>query len=150
MKTLGEIIKNRRLELGLSQIELSKIAEIDCKTISFIERNIRKKPIPDTLYSLAAALDLDICALFYASGYTEDELRDMFANEEEYGIEYVLTIKGYITQSGNDENEAKKNALNYIAENLISASEYDDDLGYILRDSDVNIKVDLEDWYYEL
>ena len=27
MKTLGEIIKNRRLELGLSQIELSKIAE---------------------------------------------------------------------------------------------------------------------------
>ena len=150
MKTLGEIIKTRRLELGLSQIELSKIAEIDCKTISFIERNIRKKPIPDTLYSLAAALDLDICALFYASGYTEDELRDMFANEEEYGIEYVLTIKGYITQSGNDENEAKKNALNYIAENLISASEYDDDLGYILRDSDVNIKVDLEDWYYEL
>lgn len=150
MKTLGEIIKNKRLELGLSQIELSKIAEIDCKTISFIERNIRKKPIPDTLYSLAAALDLDICALFYASGYTEDELRDMFANEEEYGIEYVLTIKGYITQSGNDENEAKKNALNYIAENLISASEYDDDLGYILRDSDVNIKVDLEDWYYEL
>ena len=150
MKTLGEIIKSRRLELGLSQIELSKIAEIDCKTISFIERNIRKKPIPDTLYSLAAALDLDICALFYASGYTEDELRDMFANEEEYGIEYVLTIKGYITQSGNDENEAKKNALNYIAENLISASEYDDDLGYILRDSDVNIKVDLEDWYYEL
>ena len=145
MKTLGEIIKSRRLELGLSQIELSKIAEIDCKTISFIERNIRKKPIPDTLYSLAAALDLDICALFYASGYTEDELRDMFANEEEYGIEYVLTIKGYITQSGNDENEAKKNALNYIAENLISASEYDDDLGYILRDSDVNIKVDLED-----
>ena len=145
MKTLGEIIKNRRLELGLSQIELSKIAEIDCKTISFIERNIRKKPIPDTLYSLAAALDLDICALFYASGYTEDELRDMFANEEEYGIEYVLTIKGYITQSGNDENEAKKNALNYIAENLISASEYDDDLGYILRDSDVNIKVDVED-----
>ena len=145
MKALGEIIKNRRLELGLSQIELSKIAEIDCKTISFIERNIRKKPIPDTLYSLAAALDLDICALFYASGYTEDELRDMFANEEEYGIEYVLTIKGYITQSGNDENEAKKNALNYIAENLISASEYDDDLGYILRDSDVNIKVDLED-----
>ena len=145
MKTLGEIIKNRRLELGLSQIELSKIAEIDCKTISFIERNIRKKPIPDTLYSLAAALDLDICALFYVSGYTEDELRDMFANEEEYGIEYVLTIKGYITQSGNDENEAKKNALNYIAENLISASEYDDDLGYILRDSDVNIKVDLED-----
>ena len=145
MKTLGEIIKSRRLELGLSQIELSKIAEIDCKTISFIERNIRKKPIPDTLYSLAAALDLDICALFYASGYTEDELRDMFANEEEYGIEYVLTIKGYITQSGNDENEAKKNALNYIAENLIRASEYDDDLGYILRDSDVNIKVDLED-----
>ena len=39
----------------------------------------------------------------------------------------------------------KKNALNYIAENLISASEYDDDLGYILRDSDVNIKVDIED-----
>ena len=45
MKTLGEIIKNRRLELGISQIELSKIAEIDCKTISFIERNIRKNYI---------------------------------------------------------------------------------------------------------
>ena len=70
----------------------------------------------------------------------------MFATEEEeYGIEYTLTIKGYITQPANDENEAKKNALNFIAENLISASEYDDDLGYILRDSDVNIKVDLED-----
>lgn len=145
MKTLGEIIKNRRLELGLSQIELSKIAEIDCKTISFIERNIRKKPIPDTLYSLAVALDLDICALFYASGYTEDELRDMFANDEEYDIGYVLTIKGYIIQSGNDENEAKRNALNYIAENLITASENDDELGYILRDSDVNIKVNIED-----
>ena len=150
MKTLGKIIKNRRLELGLSQIELSKIAEIDCKTISFIERNIRKKPIPDTLYSLAAALDLDICALFYASGYTKEDLNEMFSKEGEYEIEYVLTIKGYVIQSGKDENEAKKNALNYIAENLISASEYDDDLGYILRDSDVNIKVDLEDWYYEL
>ena len=146
MKKIGEIIKNRRLELGLSQIELSKIAGIDCKTISFIERNIRKKPIPDTLYSLAAALELDICALFYASGYTEDELRDLFGtDEEEYGIEYILTIKGYVIQPASSENEAKRNALNFIAENLISASEYDDDLGYILRDSNVNIKVDLED-----
>ena len=70
---LGNIIKEQRMYWGLSQTELSKRTGIDIKTISLIERGVRRKPIPETLKKLSEALDIYDIDLLELAGYTEEE-----------------------------------------------------------------------------
>lgn len=53
---LGYELKIDRLRRGLSQIELSKLTGVDAKTISLIEKGIRKKPKPETIYKLSKVI----------------------------------------------------------------------------------------------
>lgn len=53
--TLGERVKTRRLQLGLSQVELAKRAKCTQGTIGNLEKEIRKQP--RDLLRLAAALE---------------------------------------------------------------------------------------------
>ena len=57
--TIGKKIKNRRLELGLTQSELSEISTISIPTISNIEGD-KRLPSIDTLIQLAPALSCSI------------------------------------------------------------------------------------------
>lgn len=149
MKTLGEIIKNRRLELGLSQIELSKIAEIDCKTISFIERNIRKKPIPETLLGLANALNLEPVDLFFASGYKAENLEESFKRildeEIDFPFDFTITIKGSAFISASSKDEAMDNAAEDISKEIVEAANNNELLNTILHDSKMNILIDIKE-----
>ena len=51
-KELGQIFKEERMKRGLSITELAKFSRVDPKTISMIERGIRKKPNSNTLFNL--------------------------------------------------------------------------------------------------
>lgn len=95
---LGYEIKYERLRKGLSQIELSKLTGIDTKTISLIEKGIRRKPKPETIYKLSNVLDLDEFRIMDYSGYTREEQIDYIKymkGQIRLDFEYTITFKGH-------------------------------------------------------
>ena len=73
--TLGELIKNAREQLGISQRELSRQTGIDNNTIAKIERNIRKKPNVLILKKIAFILGIEVKPLLKAAGYSAEDIK---------------------------------------------------------------------------
>lgn len=63
MRYDGNKIKNRRLEIDLTQAEVSARAKISIPTISRIENNHKSYVKPCTMEALAIALRADVAAL---------------------------------------------------------------------------------------
>jgi transcriptional regulator with XRE-family HTH domain len=59
LKQFGERIRARRLERGLTQLELAEGAGVDRKTISRIE-NSRFSPSLINIYAIADALNIEV------------------------------------------------------------------------------------------
>ncbi len=64
VKTLGDMIKKRRIELGLTQSEIAEAIDVDPRTILNIE-NYKGNPKWEILYPLIRALKIDPAPLFY-------------------------------------------------------------------------------------
>lgn len=95
---LGYELKIDRLRRGLSQIELSKLTGVDAKTISLIEKGIRKKPKPETIFKLSKVLDFDEFNIMDYSGYTREEQIDYMKymkGQKRIDFEYTITFKGH-------------------------------------------------------
>lgn len=95
---LGYELKIDRLRRGLSQIELSKLTGVDAKTISLIEKGIRKKTKPETIYKLSKVLDFDEFNIMEYSGYSREEQIDYIKyikGQKRIDFEYTITFKGY-------------------------------------------------------
>ena len=54
----GSILRERRLELNLSQTDISELSKLDRTFISLVERGVRQ-PTLRSLFQLASALGLD-------------------------------------------------------------------------------------------
>jgi transcriptional regulator with XRE-family HTH domain len=72
-KQLGEFIRQKRLEIPLSQEKLAERAKMPHSTISRIESGEFEQPRPDKLQRLAAALDIAVEDLYALAGYTTAE-----------------------------------------------------------------------------
>lgn len=106
---LGNTIKEKRMYWGLSQTELSKRTGIDIKTISLIERGIRRKPIPETLKKLSEALDIYDIDLLELAGYNEDEKIDYLKYTKglkKFEFEYTVIYKGHGMVYAYDKEDA--------------------------------------------
>ncbi len=57
--TLGGLIKDRRLDIGLTQDEVAQRVDVSNSTISAWERGVRKPDSPKALARLAAALEIE-------------------------------------------------------------------------------------------
>ena len=64
---MGERIKQRRIELGISQDELSKKSGISRVQISNLERGECRNAHGNTMMALATALETTVDWLFYGS-----------------------------------------------------------------------------------
>ena len=121
---LGEKIKYERMFKGLSQIELSKRTGIDIKTISLIERGIRRKPKPETIYKLDKVLDLDEIQIMDLAGYTKEEQIDYLKymkRQKRMDFDYTITLKGHGMVYAYDKEDAEiylKYAFEDITGNL--------------------------------
>ncbi len=88
-KTFGQIIRERRQELSISQKELaSKIKKEDGMQISpqyenDIEFDRRDPPSEDMIRQYAKALDLHAEALILAAGRVPEEIRNIAARSPE-------------------------------------------------------------------
>lgn len=72
---LNDLVRTRRIELGLSQMELAIKSGLYQRTISEVERGLSRHPNLRTLQALAEALDLDLSRLVLAAGMA-DGLKD--------------------------------------------------------------------------
>lgn len=72
---VGALVRRRRQELGLSQLDLVQLTGIDQRTISRIENNRREGylPEPHLVTALAEALHLPVAAFVEAAGYPVTE-----------------------------------------------------------------------------
>jgi len=68
---LGEVVRRRRLELGLTQHELAARSGLSRPAIAAIETGRIALPGRDELASLAGALRVTVLDLLAASGYGE-------------------------------------------------------------------------------
>ena len=64
VKILGDVIKNRRIELGLTQSEIAEEIDVDPRTILNIE-NYKGNPKLEVLYPLIRSLKIDAREIFY-------------------------------------------------------------------------------------
>jgi len=60
---IGETIKKYRLQKGMSQDKLSKLADVAFHTVVKIESGNTPNPTIDTVKKIAAALDISVDAL---------------------------------------------------------------------------------------
>lgn len=101
--TIGEYIKEKRIEKGLSQRELASVAGVSNAEISRIEAGLRKNPSPDVLKNISFALNL-LCEKLYAvAGYMEDNptipeplLSSNTIDVSELTKEEIADVKKYI------------------------------------------------------
>jgi len=79
MKTVGQILRNKRQELGLLLRQVSAYIDIDQAILSKIERNERR-PTKEMLEKLATILKLDKDELMVQ--YFSDKIAYEIANED--------------------------------------------------------------------
>lgn len=79
-KTIGEIIKERREELGYSFGKLSTLSGVDKAEISRIESGDRKNPNPLMIKKIAKTLELNIIEIYREMGLL-DNTNEVFLSE---------------------------------------------------------------------
>lgn len=137
--SLAKLIKSRRLNLNISQRELASRMKCDVKTISEIEKGIRRQPKISTLEKLSDELYIGIDDLLVLAGYINDEIKvsskkDNFIKEVPFT--YVLTIVGQGLVETDDVNEAQQKATSLIADMLVDTIGINDNWDNLLENSD--------------
>lgn len=137
--SLAKLIKSRRLNLNISQRELASRMKCDVKTISEIEKGIRRQPKISTLEKLSDELYIGIDDLLVLAGYINDEIKvcskkDNFIKEVPFT--YVLTIVGQGLVDTGDVNEAQQKAASLIADMLVDTIGINDNWDNLLENSD--------------
>ena len=76
MKSLGEIIKDRRLDLNLTLDQLAQLIDSTKSYLSRLENNRIERPNTDILKRLSKQLDISYNKLIMHSGYMEKDSLD--------------------------------------------------------------------------
>lgn len=130
MEEFGSIMKQERIKKGLSITELSKITGVDIKTISFIERGLRRKPTLETLFKLANVLECITFDMMKSIGYSQNEIVIFLCDDEdeedyeddenlsEYKFGFHIALHGYGKVLASDIDEAYDNAEEIIRDHL--------------------------------
>ena len=71
---LGELIKNKREELGISQRALAREVNMDCAEVSRIEAGKRQKPNILYLKGISETLNISLVELMKLAGYSDVEI----------------------------------------------------------------------------
>lgn len=142
---LGRIIRSRRLSLNISQRELAAKMHCDVKTISEIEKGIRKKPRIETLEKLSDELFIELNDLLDYAGYDDelamyyesiDEEPENEKDETRIPFNYVLIITGKGLVNANNYDEAQKKAAKFLSDALCRTIGVNNDWDEILDSND--------------
>lgn len=107
-KTIGQKIKERRLELGLTQEELGKMIGVKDPAIYKYEAGIVENIKRSTQLKLAQALQMSPVELFYSdedTTPTKEALLDSIAKE--YGKDSRQALELYVQLDAEDRSEIR-------------------------------------------
>lgn len=106
-KELGQIFKEERIRKRLTITDLAKFSGVDPKTISMIERGIRKKPTSETIFKLKEVLDVSYTdpELLHIAGYNKREICESLGYKK-YNYKFVIMVNGTGTIYIEDVDEA--------------------------------------------
>lgn len=85
MSKLGQLIKDKREAVGLSQKKLGNACDLSDSEIMKIENGVRKKPNWENLCRIAQALDFHPFELLLEAGYISEE--DIHPSIQLHGLE---------------------------------------------------------------
>ena len=111
MTSIGEFIKNKRTELGLSQKRLGTMVDLSDSEIMKIENGTRKTPNWESLCRLAGVFDISPLEILLISGYiTDDDINPQIKikgleklndedlkNVQQY-VDFIISRKDNLTQ----------------------------------------------------
>lgn len=151
---VGRDIKARRIEMGLSINELSRLSGVDRTTISKIENGERKNPLISTLNKLFEVLDMNIfdviergksenCNIPFYNVIKENN------NNNEKGLyqtfyKYKICLSGTGFQTGRTKNELIRNILleiNHLADLIINNESLEDSNLLIDKECELAYKI---------
>ena len=128
---LGEILKERRIEKGLSKNKLAQYVGISQPEVTRIENGIRTIPNIVTLIYLCEVLDLDFIELLKVTGFVDEKNSIMKGN---------FDMKKYKVNAKKDKelefvvySESEEQALKIIEEVLEDLELSDDELEKISK-----------------
>lgn len=146
---LANVIRNKRIEMNISQSELSRRTGIDRTTISKIEMGERKKPVINTLIKLSRVLNIDLRELMYLARYSQYDINNFFDDdydeddyeEEEYEglVNYVITIGGGYKIKGKTKEEILDEATKEICDRFYSFAGKSENFDKMMEFADVDI-----------
>lgn len=91
MKSLGEVIRQRRLDMNLTLAQLATLIDSSKSYLSKLENNHIEKPKPSTLRNIAKQLNLSYNDLLMHSNYVDrDETSWKLPSGTHYEIDSIL------------------------------------------------------------
>ena len=142
----GSIIKQERRKKGISITELSKMTGVDIKTISLIERGIRKKPTLETLFKLSNVLECVTFDMMKSIGYKEPEILTFLCEDDdeyEFNFNFHIALHGNGKVLANNIDEAYDNAEELIRD-MLELNDYDCESEKVSFNNEYSILYDFE------
>ena len=149
---LGDSIRNRRNQYGLSQSELSRSSGVDRTTISKIENGERKTPMVSTLNKIFKVLDMDIYDVMEENLVCEnckrkEMLSDLVDDEEIDGkyIKFEIKFSSRCYIEGNDDDEVNLNAAKEFDNAIFNIDDFPEYFLDLIDESSVDISWIIDD-----
>ena len=125
---VADILKNRRLEEGLTLKELDEYSGVSYAEISKIERGERENINIRNLIKLCKCLEIDFIKLLEVAGYFDEEYARTYEVNVKKTTEKVFKVKA------RNENQALEIITNYAFNNNILDTKDDDVIDFSVQE----------------
>jgi len=136
---VAEILKNRRMEEGLTLRELEQYSDISRSEISTIERGERENINMRSLIKLCKCLEIDFVKLLEVAGYFDEEY------ERTYEVNVKKTTEKVFKVKARNESQALENITNYVFNNNILDTKEDDVIDFSVQEIDEDFDEEYEE-----
>lgn len=136
---VAEILKNRRLEEGLTLRELEEYSDVSRSEISTIERGERENINMRSLIKLCKCLEIDFVELLEVAGYFDENY------EKTYEVNVKKTTEKVFKVKAKNENQALEIITNYVFNNNILDTKEDDVIDFSVQEINEEFDNDSEE-----
>lgn len=140
---VAEILKNRRIEKGLTLRQLDVCTGISYAEISKIERGERENINIRNLIKLCKFLEIDFIRLLEVAGYFDEEVRKI------YEVNVTKTTEKVYKVSAENEEKALEIITNYVFDNRILELNEDDKIDFTAEEIDEEFDEEYEEEFDE-
>lgn len=136
---VAEILKNRRLEKGLSIRKVAMLVQISNTELSRIEDGERENYNLKTLIKLCKVLEIDFVGLLKIAGYFDDE------ELKNYEVVVTKTTEKRFEVNAPNEEKALEIISDYVFDNKILELNPDETIDFVAEEIEEDFEEELEE-----